>query len=88
MADGALNPERAWNLLDTLFRDNRIFLSAEPLGIETLFRESTRHRQSGVNFWTDAYLSAFSSAAGFTLVTFDTGYVRRKGIRVRLLSSK
>jgi uncharacterized protein len=88
MADAALAPERAWNLLDTLLRDSRIFFSAEPLDLETFFRDSTRRRQRGVNFWTDAYLSAFASAAGFTLVTFDTGYARYKDIRLRLLGNK
>jgi hypothetical protein len=33
-------------------------------------------------------VSAFASAAEFTLVTFDTGYARQKGIRLRLLSDK
>jgi uncharacterized protein len=88
MAGEALTPERAWNALDALCRDNRIFFSAEPPGIETIFRESTRRRQGGVNFWTDAYLSAFASAAGFTLVTFDAGYARHKGVRLQLLGSK
>jgi toxin-antitoxin system PIN domain toxin len=84
----ALTPERAWNVLDAVCRDDRIFFSAEPPGLEAIFRESTRRRQGGVNFWTDAYLSAFASAAGFTLVTFDAGYARHKGVRVQLLGSK
>jgi len=88
MADAALTPERAWNLLDTLLRDIRIFFSAEPLDLETFFRGSTRRRQRGVNSWTDAYLSAFASAAGFTLVTFDVGYARHKDIQLRLLGNK
>src|ERR1700726_3132407 len=78
MAGEALTSERAWNVVDALCRDNRISFSGEPPGLETIFRESTRRRQRGVSFWTDAYLSAFASAAGFTLVTFDAGYVRRR----------
>ena len=46
MADAPLTPERAWNLLDTLLRDSRIFFSAEPLDLETFFRESTQRRQT------------------------------------------
>lgn len=88
MSDAALTPERAWNVMDGFFRDTRIFFSGEPPGLEMLFRESTRKRERGANFWTDAYLSAFATAAGFTLVTFDTGYARHKGIRLRLLGSK
>jgi toxin-antitoxin system PIN domain toxin len=88
MADAMLSPERAWSLLDALLRDSRIFFSAEPPGLETFFRESTRRRQRGANFWTDAYLSAFASAAGFTIVTFDTGFDRYKDIRLRLLGKK
>ena len=88
MAGKAVTPELAWNVLDALFCDERIFSSVEPPGLETLFRESTRRRQSGTNFWTAAYLSAFAWAAGFALVTFDTGYARHKGLRLRLLSAK
>jgi toxin-antitoxin system PIN domain toxin len=84
----ALTPERAWNVLDAVCRDDRIFLSAEPPGLEAMFRESTRRRQGGVNFWTDAYLSAFAAAAGFTLVTFDAGYAGHKGVRLQLLGDK
>jgi toxin-antitoxin system PIN domain toxin len=88
MAGEALTPERAWNVFDAVCRDSRIFFSAEPPGLETIFRESTRRRQGGVNFWTDAYLSAFTSAAGFTLVTFDAGYARHKGILLQLLGTR
>ena len=48
MAGDVLTSERAWNVLDAVFRDNRIFLAVEPPGLERLFREFTRRRQGAI----------------------------------------
>ncbi len=39
----------------------------------------------GSNWWTDTYLAAFASAAGFTLVTFDAQLAARKNVSAHLL---
>jgi uncharacterized protein len=70
----ALTPARAWKVRDDFYKNNRIVFAAEPLGMETSWRAATDRRSSGVNFWTDAYLAAFASAAGYAVVTFDKGF--------------
>jgi toxin-antitoxin system PIN domain toxin len=70
----ALTPARAWNVQDGFYKNSRIVFAAEPRGIETSWRALTATRSSGVNFWTDAYLAAFASAAGDAVVTFDKGF--------------
>jgi predicted nucleic acid-binding protein len=48
-------------------------------------RQATRHRRAGLNFWTDAYLSAFAAMAGLTLVTFDRAFAHHSTATVRVL---
>jgi len=43
----------------------------EPDGVDPRLRELAKSRQVSPNVWADAYLAAFSSAAGLKLVTFD-----------------
>jgi predicted nucleic acid-binding protein len=50
------------------------------------WRDATRHSPSGPNFWTDAYLAAFATAAGYTVVTFDRGFKRHKAAKLNLLA--
>ena len=85
MSGDALTADRAWGLFDALMRDTRIRFAAEPPGLDAHFRQSTQHRRSGAGFWTDAYLAAFVTAAGFTLVTFDSAFARVPHLRLRLL---
>ena len=86
MAEDALAPSRAWRLLDAFYEDSRILLAMEPPGLEASWRALTRPRAPGANFWTDAYLAAFASAAGHTLVTFDKGFRRFDKLKLRLLA--
>ena len=74
MGEDTLKPARAWSVLDGFYQDARILFAAEPRGLEPSWRALTAKRSSGTNFWTDAYLAAFGSAAGYTVVTFDRGF--------------
>jgi uncharacterized protein len=87
MAGDALTAGRAWNLLDAFCEDTRITFSPEPPGLEASWRAWTQQQRRGPNYWTDAYLGAFASTAGHTLVTFDRGFTRFQGIRLRLLAT-
>src|SRR5665213_170658 len=87
MGDDVLNTSGAWKVYDDLRRTTGIVFVAEPEGLEPAWRELTRHPHSGPNFWTDAYLSAFASAAGLTIVTFDHAFRHHRGTRVHLLSA-
>jgi hypothetical protein len=86
MAADALTPSRAWRVLDAFYADSRILLAPEPPGLEPSWRALTKPRTPGANFWTDAYLAAFASAAGHTLVTFDKGFRGFDRLKLRLLA--
>jgi toxin-antitoxin system PIN domain toxin len=88
MAEDALTPARAWRALDGFYRDSRILFATEPPGMEASWRALTRPRAQGANFWTDAYLAAFASAAGQTLVTFDRGFGGFDKLKLRLLAGR
>lgn len=87
MGENVVRPARAWEIYDALFEDTRIGFVSEPPGLEASWRTVAQRTHSGPNFWTDAYLAAFAAAAGFDVVTFDRGFPRHHGVRVRLLPS-
>ncbi|MEI9814559.1 MAG: TA system VapC family ribonuclease toxin [Acidobacteriota bacterium] len=86
MERSVISPERAWTVLSLLLEDSRIAFASEPAGIEQAWKPQTRGHHQGHHFWTDAYLAAFASAAGLTLLTFDRAFARRKDVGVHLLS--
>jgi hypothetical protein len=88
MAEDALTPARAWSALDGFYEDSRILFAAEPAGLEGAWRALTKPRPAGANYWTDAYLAAFASAAGHALVTFDRDFRRFDELNLRLLASR
>jgi len=75
----------AWSAFDEFLRNRRISMSEEPSGLEDHWRGSTIHEKHGSNSWTDTYLAAFASAAGFTLVAFDVQLAGRKNVKTHLL---
>jgi uncharacterized protein len=85
MQEDALKPARAWKLLDQFCENRRIVSAEEPPGVEARWRALTAARPCGASFWTDAYLAAFASVAGHTLVTFDKGFSRFDELRLHLL---
>jgi hypothetical protein len=85
MGPNVLAASEAWRVYDAFYTDSRIRFLAEPASIESYWRSVTRHHRAAPNFWTDAYLSAFATAAGLTLVTFDRGFPRTGAAEIRLL---
>jgi toxin-antitoxin system PIN domain toxin len=85
MGPDVLDAMRAWVTFDSTLSDSRISHIEEPPGLEHHWRLRTNHEKPGSNWWTDSYLAAFASAAGFTLVTFDAQLARRKDVRTHLL---
>jgi toxin-antitoxin system PIN domain toxin len=75
----------AWGAFDEFLRNRRITMSEEPPGLEDRWRTATMRERHGSNWWTDTYLAAFASAAGFTLVTFDAQLAGRKNVKTHLL---
>lgn len=87
LGDDVLTAPRAWDVYDMLRRNSRVVFASEPHGLETAWREATRHSHTGPNFWTDAYLTAFAFAKEYTLVTFDRALARQRRAHIRLLES-
>lgn len=81
----ALSAERAWKVFDALANDDRVGLFDEPPDMEVRWRNLTRRRAEGTNFWTDAYLAAFATSREFILVTFDKQLARLRGTETILL---
>ncbi len=74
-----LTMNAAWKAYDRLYKDARksVFL-AEP--VHSLEESSRRLASGGAaspKLWADAYLTAFASRSGATLVTFDRALASR-----------
>jgi toxin-antitoxin system PIN domain toxin len=87
MGENILTAANAWRVYATLCEDDRVQYAEEPSQLEDRWREAARHPGSSPNFWTDAYLVAFAEAGDYTVVTFDRGFLRHRGVDVRLLTS-
>ena len=88
MKTDVLTSSDAWRAYDTLCANRRVRFADEPRGLEEAWCRLTRHSGRGPNFWTDAYLTAFATAAGFIVLTFDRELARQAGPRAHLLPSR
>lgn len=77
-----LSAAGSWRVPDRITRESNIFFAAEPPGPDQAWKDLTIPRKSGASFWTDAYLAAFSSISGYTLVTFDRAFARYRNVPV------
>lgn len=87
MGADVLTAAKAWAIYDDLCTDVRVTFAAEPARLEIAWRSATKHPNAGPNFWTDAYLAAFAEAGNHTIVTFDRGFRRHRGVSVRMLEA-
>lgn len=71
MGNDVRNMAGAWAAWDRLVVDSRVRFMNEPVHIEIAFRSQSRLLTPSPKVWADAYLLAFASLAGLTLVTFD-----------------
>ena len=69
--------KQAWNAYDVLAGDDRVEFISEPRAVERAFRGLSSSAHASPKLWADAYLSAFASECGGTLVTFDRSLARR-----------
>ena len=86
MGSNVLTAPDAWKVYASLCDDDRVQYAEEPPYLEDGWREAAMHLGTGPNFWTDAYLAAFAETGGYTIVTFDRGFLRHRGVDVRLLT--
>lgn len=77
MGDDVLRRGDAWRVVDQLRLDDRVGWAGEPTSLEQAWRAMSARDDNSHKLWTDDYLAAFAQAAGLTLVTLDTGFVRR-----------
>lgn len=79
----------AWQAFEALLDDDRIALRPdEPAGLEQRWRDFAVRQTASPKLWMDAYLAAFASAAGFRLVTLDTGFKQFPGLDLLLLGAR
>ena len=77
MNDKPLSMKEAWKVHDGLWGDERVEFLAEPPALEPAFRGFSASTHASPKLWADAYLTAFASEFGATLVTFDRSLARR-----------
>lgn len=71
MGPGTLTQAEAWRAYDQWIEEAGAKFAADPGGLDSIFRAMTGGQRSSPKTWAEAYLAAFSIAAGLTLVTFD-----------------
>ena len=76
MGEDRLSPAGALFTYSHLVTDQRVHFASEPYEIENTWTALMSAPLASGSAWTDAYLVAFSSAAGVRLVTFDRGMRR------------
>jgi toxin-antitoxin system PIN domain toxin len=77
MGEDVLTQSAAWAAYDRWLESGTAVLNEEPANLEIRLRSFARHSLSSPKEWADAYLAAFSIAAGIRLVTFDRGLKAR-----------
>ena len=78
--------EQAWRDYEQLVAQRAVEYIDEPGGLATLLRSHTSGQERSPSLWTDAYLAALAQAADVELATFDRGFRRFTGLRLRSLA--
>jgi toxin-antitoxin system PIN domain toxin len=81
----ALTLPEAWKAFDALRRDERSCFFTEAPGVGEEWRSMTNQQRFSAKIWNDAFLAAFAKMAGLQIVTFDRGFRRYAGLKLRLL---
>lgn len=82
---GACTIARAWELVNELLSDRRVFFAPDPPNVDAIWESSMRHPGVGPSSWTDTYLAAFAQGHEYEMVTFDRGFRRWRGVEVCVL---
>jgi uncharacterized protein len=82
MKDEAKSASEFWRGWQRLMEDDRFEMAGEPAGLEDAWRALTASLPKGTPAETDCYLAAFAIAGGHSLVSFDRGMRRFKGLSV------
>jgi uncharacterized protein len=89
MADEVMQQRQAWRVYHRWFDDSRVAFQAEPESsdFESWFEKFSEAPAPSTKRWADAYLAAFAKTCGFTLVTFDKGFVKSRDLKIRFLAT-
>lgn len=73
MGEDTVSQSEAWTAYRGWFKDSRVGFHLEPdtPELERRFHRLSMGPHPSPKLWADAYLAAFASVAGLTLVTFD-----------------
>ncbi|HEY7335408.1 MAG TPA: hypothetical protein VH639_11030 [Bryobacteraceae bacterium] len=76
MGDSVLTLAQALDTFDRWSEDPRVEFTAEPRGLESVFRQTAAQSESksATKFLMDAFLASFAEAERATLVTFDSAF--------------
>jgi uncharacterized protein len=88
MGRNVMNQKQAWDIYDAWINDDRVLWVEEAPGLEAVFRRLSQSSRPSSKAWADAYLAAFASLAGMSLVTFDRGFRGKLRDLVLLAESK
>jgi uncharacterized protein len=80
-----LTNKAAWDTYEGLRADGRVTWTAEPKGLEGLWKKFARYPNASPKLWMDAYLAAFAIAGGHQLVTTDRAFRQFKDLDVLVL---
>jgi toxin-antitoxin system PIN domain toxin len=72
-----LSLDRAWQVYDGLFADDRVIFVYDHQETDAVFRAKAVGDASSPKLWADAWMLAIASAAGGVLVTFDKALASR-----------
>jgi predicted nucleic acid-binding protein len=82
MKDEVKSASEFWRGWQRLIEDDRFALAREPAELEDAWRALTSSLPKGTPTETDCYLAAFAIAGAHSLVSFDGGMRRFKGLKV------
>lgn len=85
MGADVVTQKEAWNVYQSLSKDQRITFLHEPPSIEDEWRRLTQRGSASTNTWTDAYLAAFASIRSLKVVSFDGGFEKLPGANAIIL---
>jgi toxin-antitoxin system PIN domain toxin len=81
-----LSNAASWDVYEALIADDRITRpSAEPVGLESHWRDYARRDSASPKLWMDAYLAGYAKASERVLVTTDRAFAQFEGLEVRVL---
>ena len=72
----------AWAIYATLINSRRFTFVLEPAGLDAAWAGLCRPFKRSPKVVMDAYLAAFATAGGFTLVTLDQAFAQFRGLPV------